>query len=90
MKKHRAIKKLLENDWTWVVIIFIVTMMGYIFLVQVWKNTSSLYPPANSLDHEIRLPENRGDWLVRRENGVCPFDAGKFNLKDPFAGFRNC
>lgn len=90
MKKKNISEKIIDNDWFWVIVIFIVCFVSYFLLVQAWRITSPNYPPANALDLKIRLPENREDWLVRRANGVCPFDAADFDWKDPFAGFRNC
>lgn len=90
MRKKTVSKKLLDNDLVWVVIIFVATMTLYVLLVQVWKITSPTYPPADAFDHVVRLPENKSEWLIRRAHGVCPFDAMNFEIKDPFAGFKDC
>ena len=83
-------KRILNNNWFWVGIIFTTMMVVYLILIQLWNITSTEYKPVGVLDNVSRAPEDVDDWFIRREHGVCPFDFRLYDIKKPFKGFENC
>ncbi len=62
----------------------------YLVQVQVWNLTSDKVKPANFADLEVKTPGENRKFLIRREDGICPFDTNNFEITDPLKGFRNC
>ena len=44
---------------------FILMIITYFALVQVWEITSEVYKPANSLDYQVKTPAHSDDWFER-------------------------
>ena len=84
------IHKIRNNTWFWIGIAFVIMVVGHLVIIQIWDQTSSVIKPANALELEVKTPVEVDDWLVRRGNGVCPFDANDFDISDPGKGFTDC
>jgi hypothetical protein len=85
-------KKMLKNNesivWAFIVVAFM--MVLYLVQIQIWNVTSDTIKPANVVDLEVKTPLEKGKFLIRREDGICPFDTNNFDLTNPFQGYQNC
>ncbi len=52
--------------------IYAVNFVIYLVLIGLWFVTSNDYKPHSILDHKSRLPDEKSQWLTRRQNATCP------------------
>jgi uncharacterized membrane protein len=53
-------------------LIFSTLFVIYLGLIGLWAVTSDEYKPKNVIDLANRFPDDKDEWLVRRERGMCP------------------
>jgi len=50
--------------------LFILNIVIYILLIQLWSISSIKYMPSNFLDYSVKTPANTNDWFTRRGHAV--------------------